>query len=350
MHHTMKTLIFCLFFCLTGTLLVAQKSISPQQRAQLNRITFNYEQKLKRSLNKADQQMLQAMQQEATKISSIQNVYQRKRAIAQFNQEYSKFRQNLLVKSQISDQQYLQEVRSSLPQYAFQQKGNSLVALKKSQLPKYGNITLKRGTYSPVTTKGKNYSPNTGPATPPPPAGANSTNFTAKFEEIGCNGDYNGNYEASDYNFSAFSSAGVAGGCENTRSLGSNFTIPAGVKRVYVKITLNTGYVLSSVAFGLAGYGQSYNELGIMVHGGGETNFYKDSELLAIAPVAYMTDIDSKVDGTYVIETSFVPASNGGTYRIQAYGKSFSLGIAGGMGVGYAQLKGMSEIEVNYTY
>jgi hypothetical protein len=344
----MKTLMYCLFFCFISSTLVAQNSISPQQRAQLNQINFNYEQKLKRNLSKADQQTLQLMQREAVKISNFQNLYQRKRAIAQFNQKYGKFRQNLLAKSSINEPQYLQQIKNTLPQFTFQQKGKSLVALKKSNTPNYSKkINLKRGSYRPATPKGRAV-PTRNTNYTPPPSGAATTSFAATFEEIGCGGDYNGEYDSDQ--FSTFSSAALINGCENTRALGSNFNIPAGVKRVRVKVTLNEGYLLSSVAFGMAGYGQNYNEIGIMVHGGGQTQFHKDAELLAIAPVAYMADIDSKMDGTYIMESSFVPVSSGGTYRIKAYGKSFSLGIAGGMGVGYSQIKGLSEIEVSYEY
>lgn len=113
-----------------------------------------------------------------------------------------------------------------------------------------------------------------------------------------------------------------------------------------MRLTLEDGFILSNVAFGMAGYGHQYTEMGVRVKGPGVDEYYKDSEQLAIAPVAFMADIDKEEHGAYTMEINFRPSSHGGVYRIQAYGKSFSMGIGGGMGVGYARLRGIRDIQV----
>ncbi|KAA3632133.1 MAG: hypothetical protein DWQ02_15220 [Bacteroidetes bacterium] len=321
------------------------QSISSSQKKQLARMANAKNAQFQKALSAADRKTLARMQITADSVARLAPGRSKTMAIQNFNRKYAGFRSKIIKNARFDQNAYLTDIQRALPQYKFQKSAKGLVAMKKSVLQKY-SPKVNRNTSFDRVVRAKPVSQKTGSKSGKSPAVFPANQLSERFERSSCSGGaYQGSFQGGT-EFSSFATASLASGCETKRALGANVNVPSGVQNVRVRITLDGGFTLSTNALGALGYGHCQTEVGIRIKGPGVDKYYKDSDLISVAPVMYFSEVDYTESGTYVMETTFRPQSSGGTYRVQAYGKTFSMGIAGGMGVGYTHVDGVGKVEV----
>lgn len=321
------------------------QSISTSQKKQLARMANAKNAQFQKALSADDRKTFARMQNTADSLSRLAPGRSKTMAVQNFNRKYAGFRSKIVSKVRFDQNAYMTEIQKALPQYKFQKSAKGLVAMNRSVLQKY-SPKVKRNTSFDRVVRAKPIAQKTGSKSGKSPAVFASNQLSERFEQSSCStGTYQGSFQGGT-EFSSFATASLASGCESKRALGANVNVPSGVQNVRVRITLDGGFTLSSNAFGALGYGHCQTEVGIRVKGPGVDRFNKDSDLISIAPVIYFSEVEYNETGSYVMETTFRPQSSGGTYRVQAYGKTFSMGIAGGMGVGYTNVNGVGKVEV----
>ena len=307
---------------------IAPTAFSQVQRDRLSQLSQSVQSRVERVLTSTDRRTVGQMQEEAAAIAKMRQGAARKRAVDTFNNKHARFRNDIVRRARIDDAFFLSETRKILPQHNLRRVGNVYLSTSNNRLS-------SSHTSEPADTPEE---------TAQVAQSASTTLFDVESHSSGCT-DYTSMVDDDDKTFSALAISYIAGGCESITSLGSNIQVPAGTSIVRVRIILDDGFLLSNAATGVAGYGQSYTEIGIRVKGPGVDEYYADSDQLVIAPVAYSADIKKEEFGNYVMEVEVSPSSSGGVYQIQAYAKSSSMGVAGGLGVGYARVGDMGLIE-----
>ena len=257
-----------------------------------------------------------------------------RKRLADFKNKHAGFREEVLRKAGVDERAYNLRVKKILPQIQLDDKGRII-----------NRKPIK------VSTINENQRLNHPGAGRPAPETFEITNFSNKWTYKDCSQAQISLESTDKISVYALTRAQDAD-CDDVKGArGTVLQVPAGVKSVTIKITLDKYSLWTSVSTAF-GYASTYTAVGIRVKGGiigsaKQTNYWRHKYLDTVWSVMGEDSADIEETGV-TMSCTFKPLS-AGEYLIQAYGRVATDTDSLAKAKGGAKVSGLKKITVTFT-